>query len=149
MSQPPQPTRSLKQFEILIGTWEMVGTHPALPEPVKGEASFEWLRDGALLVWHFNPASGSGVPKGYSVIGHDDAGEACSMLYTDERGVHRIYQMTLAGGIWKQWRNSADFAQRMTGTFSANGNTISVAGEMSMAGAAWEPDLNMTYRRKK
>ena len=29
--QPPQPTHSLKQFDILVGKWTMVGTHPALP----------------------------------------------------------------------------------------------------------------------
>jgi hypothetical protein len=99
--QPPQPTRSLKQFEVLIGEWTMVGTHPHLPSAVYGHSSFEWLREGALLVWHFDWDRDQGIPNAFSVIGHDDATEPCSMLYSDERGVARIYQLSLAGGIWK------------------------------------------------
>jgi len=48
--QPPQPTRSLKQFEVLVGNWTMVGSHPQLPSTLHGHSSFEWLREGALLV---------------------------------------------------------------------------------------------------
>lgn len=148
-SQPPQPTKSLKQFDVLIGEWDMVGTHPIIPSPVKGHSSFEWLRDNALLSWHFDWEQGPGIPNAYSVIGHDDAVEACSSLYTDERGVSRIYQMTLEGGIWKMWRDTADFSQRMTGTLSDDRNTITVRGELSKDGSTWEQDLNVTYTRKK
>jgi hypothetical protein len=147
--QPPQPTRSLKQFDVLIGEWTMVGTHPQLPSAVHGHSSFEWLREGALLVWHFDWDQGQGIPNAFSVIGHDDAAEPCSMLYTDERGVARIYQMSLDGGIWKMWRNSPDFSQRMTGTFGDDGNSINVKGEMARNGSTWEPDLSITYMKKQ
>lgn len=147
--QPPQPTRSLKQFEILVGEWTMVGTHPNLPSAVQGRSSFEWLREGALLVWHFDWEDGQGIPSAFSVIGHDDAVEPCSMLYSDERGVARIYQMSLAGGVWKMWRESPDFSQRMTSTFSADGNIITWHGELSRDGSNWEQDLSVTYQRKK
>jgi hypothetical protein len=147
-NQPPQPTTSLKPFDVLIGEWDMVGTHPMIPSPVKGHSSFEWLRDGALLVWHFNWEPGSEIPNAYNVIGHDDAIEPCSTLYTDERGVSRIYQMTLAGGIWKMWRDSPDFSQRMTGTLSDDGNSITVRGELSHDGSTWEQDLSITYTRR-
>jgi hypothetical protein len=147
--QPPQPTRSLKQFAILAGEWTMVGTHPLLPSPVHGHSSFEWLREGALLVWHFDWEVGQGIPSAFSVIGHDDAVEPCTMLYTDERGVARIYQMSLGGGIWQMWRESPDFSQRMTGTFSADGNVITGHGELSRDGSTWEPDLRVTYTREQ
>ena len=146
--QPPQPTRSLKPFDVLIGEWTMVGSHPQLPSALHGHSTFEWLRDGALLTWHFNWDAGQGIPNAYSIIGHDDAVEPCSMLYTDERGVARIYQMSLADGVWKQWRNAPEFSQRMTGTFSDDGNTIICEGELSRDGATWEPDLRVTYTRK-
>lgn len=148
-SQPPQPTRSLKQFDILIGEWTTVGTHPALPAAVHGHSSFEWLREGALLVWHFDWEHGTGIPSAFSVIGHDDVTEPCSMLYSDERGVARIYQMSLSGGVWKMWRESADFSQRMTGTFSDDRNTINWRGELSRDGSSWEPDLNVMFTRKR
>ena len=148
-ARPPQPTRTLEQYEILIGEWTMEGTHPGLPSTAHGHASFEWLRAGALLVWHFDWER-PGPPSALSVIGHDDADspDTCSMLYADERGVARIYQMRLDGGVWKMWRESQGFTQRMTGTFSEDGNTIVVHGELSRDGSQWEQDLDVTYTRK-
>ena len=147
--QPPQPTHSLEQFEVLVGQWTTEGSHPQLPVDLHGTSTFEWLRPGALLAWHFDWEQGQGVPSAYSVIGHDDAVEACSMLYSDERGVARIYQMSLAGGIWKMWRDTVDFSQRMTGTISPDGNTITWEGEMSRDGSTWEPDLRVIFARKQ
>jgi hypothetical protein len=151
--QPPQPTRSLKQFDILVGEWMMAGSHPHLPSVVHGHSTFEWLREDALLVWHFNWGHGQGIPSAFSVIGHDDAVEPCSMLYTDERGVARIYQMRLADEsgrwVWQMWRDAPGFSQRMTGTFSHDGNTITWQGELSRDGSTWEPDLSVTYTRKQ
>lgn len=147
-AKTPQPTTTLEQFNVLIGKWTMVGTHPMLSSTVSGQSKFEWLREGALLVWHFEWERGREIPTAYSIIGHDDAVEACSMLYTDERGVSRIYQMTLADGVWKMWRDSAGFSQRMTGTFSDDNNTITWRGEMSKADSTWEPDLSVIFTRK-
>lgn len=144
---PPQPTSSLKQLDSLVGEWTMVGTHPAFTSAAHGHSSFEWLREGALLVWHFEWER-PGPPSALSVIGHDDSVEMCSMLYADERGVARVYQMSLEGGVWKMWRDAPDFSQRMTGTFSEDGNTIIVQGELSRDGAQWEQDLGVTYTRK-
>jgi len=145
---PPQPTNALKQFDALVGEWNMVGTHPAFSSAVYGHSSFEWLRDGALLLWHFD-WDRPGPPSAFNVIGHDDSVEICSMLYSDERGVARIYQMSLEGGIWKMWRDSPGFSQRVTGTFSANGNTIICHGELSRDSSTWEQDLDVTYTRKQ
>jgi len=149
-AQPPQPTSSLKQFAILVGEWTMVGTHPAFPSAAHGRSTFEWLMEGALLFWHFDWES-PGPPSALSIIGHDDLveTETCSMLYADERGVARIYRMSLEGSVWKMWRNSPGFSQRMTGTFSDDCNTITVRGELSRDGSQWEQDLNVTYTRKK
>jgi len=145
--QPPQPTVSLKQFEVLVGEWDTVGTHPAFPSAVQGHSSFEWLVDGALLVWHFDWEK-AGPPSAISVIGHDDSVKTCSMLYSDERGVARIYQMSLEGGILKMWREAPGFSQRLTGTFSNDGRTITSHGELSRDGSNWEQDLDVTYTRK-
>ncbi len=145
---PPQQTSSLKQFEILLGEWTMVGTHPAFQAAARGHASFEWLKEDALLVWHFNWEE-PGPPNATCVIGHDDADSAdtCTMLYADERGVARIYQMRLDGGVWKMWRDSPGFSQRTTATFSADRHTISAHGELSRDNASWEQDLDVTYTK--
>jgi hypothetical protein len=71
------------------------------------------------------------------------------MLYADKRGVARIYRMRMEEGVWRMWRDSPGFSQRMTGTFSADGNTISVRGELSRDGSDWEPDLDVIYTRRR
>ena len=145
---PPQPTGSMQQFAILLGEWITEGSHPLFPTLVHGHSSFEWLREDSLLVWHFNWEPG-GPPNAFSVIGRDDGVESCSMLYSDERGVARIYQMSLEGGVWKMWRDSPGFSQRVTGTFSEDGKIITCKGELSRDGTDWEPDLDVTYQRKE
>lgn len=149
-SLPPQPTSSLNEFEILVGDWAMVGTHPAFAFAAHGHSSFEWLKEGALLMWRFTWEA-PGPPSALAVIGHDDVDEAetCSMLYADERGVARMYKMRLDGGVWKMWRDSPGFSQRMTGTFSADGNIIRMHGELSRDGSQWEQDLDVTYMRNR
>lgn len=108
---------------------------------------FRMAAGRGLLVWHFDWEH-PGPPSALSVIGHDDAIETCSMLYADERGVARIYQMSLDGGVWKMWRDSPGFSQRMIGTVSSDGNTITCHGELSRDSANWEQDLDVTYTRK-
>jgi hypothetical protein len=66
-----------------------------------------------------------------------------------ERDVARIYQMSLEGGVWKMWRAAPGFSQRITGTFSDDGNTITCHGELSRDGSNWEQDLDVTYTRKQ
>jgi hypothetical protein len=57
--------------------------------------------------------------------------------------------MSLEGGVWKMWRESPSFSQRMTGTFSDDGNIITSHGELSRDGTKWERDLDVMYSRKK
>jgi len=145
--QPPRPISTLDTLGILVGKWAMVGTHPAFPSAVHGSSTFKWLLDGTLLVWHFDWER-PGPPSAVSVIGRDDPAETYTMLYGDERGVGRIYEMTLVNETWKMWRPSPGFSQRMTGRFSDDGNTIVVRGQLSRDGANWDADLNVTYTRE-
>ena len=144
---PPQPTSSMKQFEILVGEWNTVGTHPALPDAAHGHSSFEWLVEGALLLWRCDWQPG-GIPSGLSVIGHDDSVGTCCMLASDEQGVFRILQMSLEGGVWKMWRDAPEFSPRMTGTLSSDGNTIPCQWEWSYDEEHGEQNLDVTYTRK-
>lgn len=125
----------------------MVGTHPAFPSAVHGSSTFEWLAEDALLIWHFDWEQ-PGPPSALSVIGRDDSADACCVLYTDQRGVGRMYQMELEDGVWKMWRESTAFSQRMTGTFSDDGRTIRVHGQLSRDGSNWQQDLDITYSKQ-
>lgn len=63
-----------------------------------------------------------------------------------------IYKMRFANGVWKLWRDTADFsplnfAQRYTGTFSADGKTIARVWEICHDGTTWEHDFDLAYRK--
>jgi hypothetical protein len=133
-------------MEVLVGAWDLLGSHPLIPNPVRGHATFEWFEGGAFLIWrtYFEQPL---PPNGLAVIGRDDTTGSCSMGYYDERGVSRIYEMAVEGNIWRMWRDAPGFMQRMTGEISDDRNTITVHGELSKDGSNWEQDLDLTYTR--
>ena len=69
------------------------------------------------------------------------------MLYYDSRNVRRVYRMSVAGGIWKMWRDAPGFNQRYTGTISDDGKTIGGQWEMSPDGINWEVDFDLSYTK--
>lgn len=141
-----RPNPALENMEVFVGDWDMQGVHPQLPDPVRGHASFQWIEEGAFLLWetYFEQPL---PPNAIAVINRDDSTGSCSVLYFDERGVSRIYEMTLEDGVWRMWRNTPGFLQRTTGEISDDRNTITVHGELSKDGSTWEQDLDMVYTR--
>ncbi len=137
---------ALDPAQSLIGEWDTVGSHPLFPSAVHGQASFEWLEPGALLVWRTTYEQ-PGPPSGVAVIGCDDTDGACQMLYHDERGVSRIYQVRFEPGVWKMWREAPGFSQRLTWTISPDGKNIVLHTELSRDDATWKPDLEVKYAK--
>src|SRR5215207_1990139 len=100
----------------LAGTWEfepLVGGNPT----GKGRATFEWLEGGFLLErsdaeWT-DPGWVENAPVSTrSVIGWDDSTDEIVQLYSDSRGVSRIYRGTLTDAAWTLERAAPDFHQR-------------------------------------
>ena len=87
------------------------------------------------------------IPSGIAIIGSDDATKEYFMLYFDERGVSRKYEVSLHDNVLKWWRNAPGFSQRYEGTITDGNNTIIGKGELSKDGTSWEADLNLTYKR--
>jgi hypothetical protein len=69
------------------------------------------------------------------------------MLYFDERGVSRKFEVTLRDNVWKWWRDAPGFSQRYQGAIVEGGDTIIGKGELSKDGSTWEKDLDLTYKR--
>ena len=69
------------------------------------------------------------------------------MLYFDERGVSRRYEVRMQDKTLTWWRNATDFSQRFTMTIDPDGRTMTSRGQYSRNGAAWEPDLELTHTR--
>lgn len=137
----------LQGWGRFIGRWETEEAHPMLPgETIRGTSSFEWLDGHRFVIWRSHYAHPK-IPDGISIIGVTDG--QLSMHYFDQRGVYRVYAVSLDQETW-QFRREAtepDFSQRFTGTFSADGNTITGRGHLSRDGKTWEGDLDLDYRR--
>jgi hypothetical protein len=136
---------ALSGFDAFVGTWTTEATHPAVPDTVvHGEAVFEWLEGGRFLI---NRARNDhpDFPDSISVIGLVD--ERIAMHYFDSRGVHRVYETSVSGGLWHISRDAAGFSQRFTGTIADDGNTISGIWELSRDDSTWRDDLEITYRK--
>jgi hypothetical protein len=143
------PNSALKPLSVLIGNWKTVGHHSLLPNiTLHGHTSFEWVENGAFLKMH-SEIDEPGIPTGIAIFGSDDATKKYFMLYFDERGVSRKYDVAMDTNIVKWWRNTSDFSQRYTWTFTNNGNTIIGKGQLSKDGSNWEDDLSLTYTRLK
>lgn len=141
------PNPALSPLAWLIGTWTTQGTHPMVPGTVfHGRTSFDWLEGGAFLRMR-SEIDEPQIPSGIAIIGSDDAVGTFSMLYFDERGVSRRYEVAIGDRSVTWWRSSPDFSQRCTCTLSTDGHTMQSTGELSRDGSSWEGDLALTYTR--
>ena len=107
------------------------GAFPRQP-PLRGAATGTWLEKNALLALRIHVRRGP--PKSVSVLGADDANDSLCMLYTDDRGVTRRYEMTLTPRFWTLRRKAPGFSQRFLGRFDVRRRTIHGAGRHSTAG---------------
>jgi hypothetical protein len=151
---PAQRPGSLDRLDILIGQWEMEATFgagyfaPGSPAVVSRGArtTFAWLEGRFFLTQRFvteHPAA----PSGIAIIGAGPEPGTFTQHYYDSRGVARVYQMTLDGGVWKLRREASGFWQRYTGVISDDGTTITGAWEGSADGREWKHDFGLTYVR--
>ena len=144
-----QPTaeQALRRLEPLVGEWNIEARWPdGEPWPGGGTVTFEWHASGAHLVQR-GAAELPEAPASVSIIGCDAANGTYLQLYSDERGVCRVYEMTIGDGEWSLRREGEPFGQRFTATFSADGNTITGRWEIAEDGAAYRTDFELVYRR--
>ncbi|MEO6508774.1 MAG: hypothetical protein ABIO02_02375 [Patescibacteria group bacterium] len=141
------PNPALKPFDVLIGEWKTTGSHPLVPDTVlHGRAHFEWLDNGAFLVMR-SEIDEPNFPAGIAIFGSDDVANKMFILYFDERGISRKYDVTFEGNTLTWWRDDPTFSQRMNITVEEDGNKLIAKGEMSQEGAPWENDIELTYTR--
>lgn len=144
-----QPTAedALRKLDPLIGEWAIDAPPPGgEPWPGGGRSTFEWHPSGAHVVQH-TVVELPEAPDSICIIGCDAANGTYFQLYSDERGVSRVYNMSIGDGEWKLWRTGEPFPQRFTATFSEDGNTMLGRWEKSEDGADYATDFDLTYRR--
>src|SRR5215217_4675430 len=95
-----QPTaeEALKRFEPLVGEWILEAKPPYGP-PWPGEArtTIEWHESGAHLVQRSRVEMPE-APDSISIMGCEGANGTYFQLYSEERGVCRLYEMSIADG---------------------------------------------------
>jgi hypothetical protein len=148
MIDQPTAEQALKEMEVLVGEWSLEAIPPD-GEPWAGEASatFEWLdgSDNQLMLGRTTIEMPE-APDGVCVYGCDAANGTYYQLYTDDRGVCRVYEMSIGNGEWKLWREGEPFNQRFTATISEDGNRIEGRWEID-EGDGWRTDFDLTYTR--
>jgi hypothetical protein len=146
-----QPTaeEALKKLEPLIGDWVLEAKPPdGEPWPGGGRSTFEWHDSGAHLIQRTTIELPE-APDNISIIGCDAANGTYYQLYSDQRGVCRIYEMSIGDGEWKLWREGPPFSQRFTARISDDGQTIAGRWEIAEDGTNYTTDFFLTYRKAK
>jgi hypothetical protein len=149
MIDQPTAEQALEEMEVLVGEWSQTATPPGgEPWPGEAKATFEWLEgsDQRLLVER-TTVDMPEAPNGVCVMGCDAANGAYYQLYTDDRNVCRVYEMTIGDGKWTLHREGEPFSQRFTATISGDGNTIEGRWELNV-GDGGKTDFDLVYTRE-
>jgi hypothetical protein len=89
----------------------------------------------------------AGAPGSTSIIGCDAANGSYVQLYSDERGVCRIYTMHIDTKQWILQREGDPFAQRFTATISDDARTITGRRQKAGNGPEFTVGFYLTYRK--
>ena len=140
----------------LIGSWEFEASSDGQLLG-RGSTTFDWIEGGAFVLQRAKDEPSAGTSTDWSehspmpvtsILGFDDASGESTMLYSDARGVFRVYRMTLTDQAWTVWRDAPGFNQRFVGRIEDGGTTISGAWETSEDGSEWRLDFDLVYRRQ-
>jgi hypothetical protein len=146
-----QAEDAIERLSPFIGKWSVEARLPeGPPMDLRGRQEFEWMPGGGFVVQRWEAPDLAANPHGIALFGVDPGRDTYLQHYFDCRGIARVYEMSFSGGVWKLWRDSADFSpldfpQRFTARFSPDGNTIAGRWEKSPDGSGWEHDLDLTY----
>ena len=137
----------MEALEPLVGEWATEVRHPDIGV-VHGEMSVEWLDGGGYLIQR-SSMEDTRFPRGITLIGPTADGDRIVQHYFDSRGVARVYEISLEGGVWRLWRDDPDFSQRYTGRFTDDGSAIEGTLERTEPDGTWVHDFDLTYRRRR
>jgi hypothetical protein len=127
------------------------GEWPAVPPDVGARTTWEWMGDSGLLVQRWSVPIAE-APDGLAVIGWDDGRGTYLQHYFDDRGVIRLYELSIGRGELRLERTRPDFSplgfsQRFVGTFSEDGRRIEGAWHIAEDHTSWRKDFDLLYTR--
>jgi hypothetical protein len=146
MTDQPTAHDALSQLEPLVGEWRVLATTRGGEPLGEGGASFAWHESRAHLIARTSFDT-PGAPNSVSIIGCDAASGTYFQLYSDDRGVSRVYHMSMSDGAWKLWRHGQPFPQRFTASIEDGGRRIVAQWEKAEDGTNYTIDFHLTYIR--
>jgi hypothetical protein len=145
---------SLEALEPLVGEWTILSAFDDTPPvDIGARVTFEWLPGKQFLIQRWQVPIPE-APDGIAIIGPDPDREGDYLQhYFDTRGVARVYRMSFEGGVWRLWRDEADFSaldfrQRYAGALSDDGRSIHGSWEICHDGTTWQHDFDLTYEKR-
>lgn len=143
-------------LEPLVGEWSLAIVPPGESRPdelpdLGARNAWEWMGASGLLVQRWSVPVEE-APDGMAVIGWDDERSTYLQHYFDDRGVVRVYELSLADGELRLERTRADFSplqfsQRYVGTLTEDGRRIDGAWYIAHDHESWEKDFDLIYTR--
>lgn len=138
----------------LVGEWSLAVVMPGEDRPgelpdVGARNTWEWLGESGLLVQRWTVPVAE-APDGMAVIGWDEGRGTFLQHYFDDRGVVRVYEVSLADGELRLERTQPDFSplhfsQRYVGTVTSD--RIDGAWWIAHDHETWEKDFDLVYTR--
>lgn len=144
---PSTVPHSLRPLDPLVGDWDLEVKGPdGTPWTGGGRSTFRWHPSKAHLVQD-TKIDAPDAPSSTSIIGCDAANRTFAQLYSDDRGVCRIYSMTIDARTWTLEREGEPFAQRFVARIDEDGHAIHGQWEKAEDGTEFVVDFYLTYRR--
>lgn len=141
---------ALEDLGFFVGEWSMTISNASFLEDadqvVTGMLEAAPMEAGMLLALR-QVGDPAGPPLASWVIGRDGSQHDYTVLYTDGRGVSRVYLMSLSGDAWTIWRDDPEFAQRFEATISADRRSLNGGWQKRIGGGSWEHDFDIAYSR--
>ena len=139
--------QALKALEPLVGEWTLEAIAPTgQPWPGVARTKIEWHDSRAHLIQRVT-TDRRDAPGVIAIIGCDAANGTYFQLYSDDRGVCRVYEMAIVDREWRLWRSGSPFPQRFTGRFTDDGDTIVGRWEKADDGIDYVTDFELIYRK--
>src|SRR6476659_9982165 len=104
------------ELDVLAGDWDVRAVVDGNTVST-ARYSYEWIEEGAFMVHRAQVQLPADAPQVWkdnaptsmvAVIGRDDRSGRYAYLYTDSRGVHRVYEMSLEGRDWRIWGRAGE-----------------------------------------
>jgi hypothetical protein len=139
---------ALAELGWLVGEWDLTMSDAWFMEPGyvgHGTASVEWLGDAFLAL---RATLGAEHSTWTWVFGRNDARGQLTVLSHDERGVCRVFALTVEDGELRMEREDPDFHQRFVGTIEPD-RILARTEASDDEGRTWRKDFDLTFERRR